>query len=313
MLAAAVLACPALVAGASAQAAPEPATAAPASLAPTSVPATSTKDAHPTAKAPHAGGGLQVIGHRGARDLGPENTVEGIRDAFAAGADAVEFDVNFTADGRIVLMHDWALERTTNCIGVVTRKTYAQVEQCRTTNGATIPSLTTALAEVAAHSGRAYVHIKRAQNPAEARKLIRVVDASGLGRRATIIASHPGILTRLKAAGAKRLGYVFGDPAGWNSDYPVLVPFNVRITKALVAKARKRGQFVIAVESRPLGVDQVAGLGLNGFMANDLERSLWELAGRGPKLREERVPAEAPRSGWTETYDIRSTPGQRPV
>ncbi|MGQ0467376.1 MAG: glycerophosphodiester phosphodiesterase [Sporichthyaceae bacterium] len=273
MLAAAVLAGPALAAGASAQAAPEPAVAAPPPvLAPV--------------KAPLALPSPQIIGHRGARDLGPENTLEGIRAAFLAGADAVEFDVNFTRDRRIVLMHDWELQRTTNCAGVVTRKTYAQIAKCHTANGAKVPSLTAALAEVAAHHGRAYVHVKRAQNLVEARKLVRLVAASGLGKRATFIASHQVILDRLETAGAKRLGYVFQDPAGWKTDYPVLVPFNVRITKALVAQARQRGQFVVAVESRPFGVAQVATLGLSGFMANDLERSLWELAGQAPKLRD---------------------------
>lgn len=291
MLAAAVLACPALVAGATAQAAPEPAVAAP--VAPAAAPATATAPALEAVRVPNAIPGLQIIGHRGARDLGPENTLEGIRAAFLAGADAVEFDVNFTADDRIVLMHDWKLERTTTCTGVVTRKTYAQIAKCRTGNGAVVASLSAALAEVAAHNGRAYVHIKRAANLAEARKLIRVVDASGLGKRATIIASHQVILARLEAAGAKRLGYVFQESAGWRSHYPVLIPFNLNITNALVAKAQRRGQFVIAVESRPLRIDHVAGLDLNGFMANDLERSMWELAGRAPALHE--------------TYGIKST------
>jgi glycerophosphoryl diester phosphodiesterase len=52
-----------------------------------------------------------VIAHRG-RPLGlPENSLAGVRAAFAQGADAVEVDVRRALDGKAVLMHDWHLWR----------------------------------------------------------------------------------------------------------------------------------------------------------------------------------------------------------
>ncbi|MGQ0847140.1 MAG: glycerophosphodiester phosphodiesterase [Sporichthyaceae bacterium] len=306
MLAAAVLATPALVAGASAQASPDVA-AAPQTATPdrsvTAAPTTPEKTAK--RKVPAQFRNLQVIGHRGARDLGPENTLQGIEAAFRAGAKAVEFDVNFTRDGKIVLLHDFLLDRTTNCTGDVTKTDYAKVAKCRTDNGEPVPSLKAALAEVERHNGKAYVHIKQVEDAKQARLLIGAISRSELGTRVTVIASRLPILARLQANGASRLGYVFDDAKGWKTDFPVLVPFNVKITKEQVARAQRRGQFVIAVESKPLGIHQLGRLGLDGFMANDLERSMWELQGAPPQIRDERVRTEEPAaSGWTETPEI---------
>jgi glycerophosphoryl diester phosphodiesterase len=49
---------------------------------------------------------LEVIGHRGAASLAPENSIVAIRTAIGGGADGVEIDVRRSADGVLVLMHD---------------------------------------------------------------------------------------------------------------------------------------------------------------------------------------------------------------
>lgn len=61
--------------------------------------------------------GRIVIGHRGAAGVAPENTLESIEAALAAGADAVEIDVRVTDDGIPVLLHDASLDRTTSARG----------------------------------------------------------------------------------------------------------------------------------------------------------------------------------------------------
>lgn len=70
-----------------------------------------------------------VIGHRGNRAYAPENTIESLAQAVAAGADAVEFDVRVTADGIPVVHHDPALTRTTNGTGEIARKTFAELRE----------------------------------------------------------------------------------------------------------------------------------------------------------------------------------------
>lgn len=47
-----------------------------------------------------------VVGHRAYPTVAPENTVEGMRAAYAAGADAVECDVYLTKDNHVVINHN---------------------------------------------------------------------------------------------------------------------------------------------------------------------------------------------------------------
>ncbi|MBU8913256.1 MAG: glycerophosphodiester phosphodiesterase [Spirochaetales bacterium] len=60
-----------------------------------------------------------TIAHRGYAAVAPENTLSGIEAALRAGADYVEVDVQMTADGEIVLMHDRTVDRTTDGTGKV--------------------------------------------------------------------------------------------------------------------------------------------------------------------------------------------------
>ena len=57
---------------------------------------------------------VNVIAHRGARSLAPENTLVAARKAHMLGADLWETDVAVTDDDQLVLMHDDAMMRTTN-------------------------------------------------------------------------------------------------------------------------------------------------------------------------------------------------------
>lgn len=54
-------------------------------------------------------GRLDVIGHRGARGLFPENTLGGFKAAASLGILTFELDVGMTADGVVVVYHDQAL------------------------------------------------------------------------------------------------------------------------------------------------------------------------------------------------------------
>jgi glycerophosphoryl diester phosphodiesterase len=60
-------------------------------------------------EAPEPPTAVELQGHRGARGLAPENTIEGVRAALAIGVDTVEIDVHLSADGIPVVTHDPAL------------------------------------------------------------------------------------------------------------------------------------------------------------------------------------------------------------
>lgn len=54
----------------------------------------------------------QLVAHRGDRARFPENTLPALQGALALGAPYVEFDIQLSADGVPVLLHDATLERT---------------------------------------------------------------------------------------------------------------------------------------------------------------------------------------------------------
>lgn len=59
-----------------------------------------------------AGSPVEIVAHRGASFDAPENTRTSLKLAWQQGADAAEFDVWLTKDGRIVALHDDTLQRT---------------------------------------------------------------------------------------------------------------------------------------------------------------------------------------------------------
>lgn len=60
-----------------------------------------------------------IIGHRGARNLWPENSLSGFRKTAALKLSGVEFDLHLTKSGEVVVLHDPTLERTTTGQGDV--------------------------------------------------------------------------------------------------------------------------------------------------------------------------------------------------
>jgi glycerophosphoryl diester phosphodiesterase len=68
-----------------------------------------------------------LIAHRGFAGRYPENTVGAVRGAVSCGADAVEIDVQPTADGDVVVFHDRRLDTCTDQTGVVWEQSTATV------------------------------------------------------------------------------------------------------------------------------------------------------------------------------------------
>jgi glycerophosphoryl diester phosphodiesterase len=55
---------------------------------------------------------MKIIGHRGASEDAPENTLESLQLAWEQGAYAAECDIIRTRDGKLILMHDDSTKRT---------------------------------------------------------------------------------------------------------------------------------------------------------------------------------------------------------
>src|SRR5438105_15395633 len=73
--------------------------------------------------------GPTLVAHRGGSLLHPENTMLAFRSAIDDwAADMIELDVHLTADGKVVVIHDPMLERTTNGRGRVAEHALAQLK-----------------------------------------------------------------------------------------------------------------------------------------------------------------------------------------
>ncbi|MCH7522869.1 MAG: glycerophosphodiester phosphodiesterase family protein, partial [Chloroflexi bacterium] len=68
-----------------------------------------------------------IISHAACAGHAPENTLAGVNAALEIGADAIEVDVQASADGVPILMHDLTLDRTTNGSGDLASLTWEQL------------------------------------------------------------------------------------------------------------------------------------------------------------------------------------------
>lgn len=69
------------------------------------------------------------MAHRGGAGLWPENTMYAFSRAARMGVDVLEMDLQSTADGALVILHDETVERTTNGTGQVGELTLDQLKR----------------------------------------------------------------------------------------------------------------------------------------------------------------------------------------
>ncbi len=126
---------------------------------------------------------MKIIAHRGARASEPENTVRAMNKAFECGADAVEVDLRFTCDHKLVVIHDDTLERTTNGTGKVSDMTIEQLRALDAGKGERIPELSEALSVAKRYSRPLVIELK--EEGMEWQVLEEVTEA-GLGDKVII-------------------------------------------------------------------------------------------------------------------------------
>lgn len=76
-----------------------------------------------------------VTAHRGASGYAPENTISAVQKALEIGVDRIEVDVQQTADGVVVLLHDKTLDRTTQNKGKVGKLSWNELKDVNANAG----------------------------------------------------------------------------------------------------------------------------------------------------------------------------------
>lgn len=225
---------------------------------------------------------MQIIAHRGASGLAPENTLKAIRLALALGAGAIEIDVQL-ADGELWVFHDRRLERCTDGSGVLTAQSRTYLASLDAGEGEGIPTLWQVMEAIA---GQAELHIelKGAQTADEVARLTRRAEAElGFAPTQWVVSSfhHPELARFAALRPDIRLGALtstipltlakFAAELGaWSLNCDVDF-----VDQALVQDAHDRGLKVL-VYTVDESADQamLAAIGVDGIFTNRPDRFL---------------------------------------
>ncbi len=134
------------------------------------------------------------------------------RSAIEAGCDLIECDVHLSADGRLVVIHDHSLERTTNGTGLVRDHTAAELRKLDAGGGEKIPLLQEVV-ELALGKVGLVIEIKQVPHlyPGLEDKLLNMLRQLGAVEECAVISfNHLSIQELRKLEPALQLGILEG-------------------------------------------------------------------------------------------------------
>jgi glycerophosphoryl diester phosphodiesterase len=153
---------------------------------------------------------VQVVSHRGAGWLLPENTLPGFERAIELGCDLTECDVRLSADGKLVVLHDATVDRTTNGSGQVVDLSFDQLRELDAGNGALVPTLDEVLEVI---DGRIKL-LCELKAPGTAAPSVAAVREHGLVEQVIFTSFQFERLAEARALGDElRLGGILASPA----------------------------------------------------------------------------------------------------
>lgn len=182
--------------------------------------------------------------HRGMENLAPENTIIALEYAGQLGADGVEFDIQDTADGVWVLMHDDTVDRTTDGTGTIGSKTLTQVKSLNVDygpyitryTGTKVPTLEEALRLCKKWGMKAIVEIKKVNNPNNNVRIIDLINQLGMLDSVKLLAPVTTAI-ELKAIEPKiEYGCLLNSFAELNNATPLLPYAHVALEKTTITK-----------------------------------------------------------------------------
>jgi glycerophosphoryl diester phosphodiesterase len=186
----------------------------------------------------------KIIGHRGAKAYEPENTLRSIRKALDLGVQAVEIDLHLSRDGRLIVIHDATVNRTTNGRGRVADLSWEELRRLDAGLGELLPALEEVVAVV---RGRAHLFIELKDRSAVI-PLAAFFAEQDLFAAADVISFwHPSLQELRQLEPRIRTGVLFvgcpADPAGLAAaaGAEALVLNYQYVTPELMQAARKSG------------------------------------------------------------------------
>jgi len=115
---------------------------------------------------------ITILGHRGFSSAYPENTLIAFKKAIEAGADGVELDVWLTRDGKVIIMHDETIDRTSDMSGRQKEMTLEELRKADVGGGERIPTLEEVF-EVLPEDAMVNVELKDREAAREVARLVK--------------------------------------------------------------------------------------------------------------------------------------------
>lgn len=231
-----------------------------------------------------------VIAHRGDSAHRPENTLASFAGALEAGASLVELDVQLTRDGHVVVLHDPAVDRTTDGRGDVRQMKLAEVRALsagyrdrfgEAWSGERVPTLAEALA-LLHDRARIMIEIKKEavsdddEGGIEPRTIAEV-RRQGLADQVALISfEHRALVRCRKLAPEITRGHLFSRtrleeivPAAHDAGCGIVMPHKSLLTASLAKSIHEAGlKLATWVVDEPGELKELARFGLYGVGSN---------------------------------------------
>ena len=222
---------------------------------------------------------VSVTAHRGSSTAAPENTLSAIRQAIEDGADYAEIDVQETADGKIVLLHDTDLKRIAGVNKNIWQLTYAEIKPLDAGSwfapefkGEHIPTLAEALAT---SGNRIKLNIELKFNGHEKRlveSVVKIVRDHKFGPRCVITSlNYKGLKLVKKLNPTLRTGFIIARSIGnmFRTDTDMLILSSSLVNADVIAAARKRRKEVhVWTVNQPPAMTYFINLGVDNIITD---------------------------------------------
>lgn len=154
------------------------------------------------------------IAHRGASGIAPENTLAAFKEAIEIGVDAVELDLQGTADGQVVVIHDGSLDRTTDQSGQIKDTSLQTIKQADAGSwfdpkfaGESVPTLTEALVSIADNA----IALLEIKDVSLTESVVRIVQKMDMVEQSVIISFNSSAIQTVRSLEPRLpTGYIIG-------------------------------------------------------------------------------------------------------
>ena len=234
---------------------------------------------------------LEIVAHRGFSAIAPENTPAAFAAALEHRANSVEFDLQLTADGIPVVIHNPTLDKTTGTPGKVTEKTLLQLQSLDAGSwfnpqfaGQKIPTLSETLDILQPLSHHIYLDVKPHCQWSESQvdRLVELLISKGWQEKAIVSSFNPQFVEQVRQTKrGLKLGYIVANPDDYQQELAAAARYGNSViiseyhilleNPTLVEQSRNKGvDIVVWTVDNPDEFQELVKIGIRRIITNSL-------------------------------------------